>query len=194
PDWKTRGHGDFKNITHVIAHHTGGSNTPASEIAYGFPHLAGPLSQIHLAKDGTATVVAVGVAWHAGRGRYPGLPEDNANFHAIGIEAVNSGTEGWSPTQYDAYVRCCAAIVRRLGVGADRVIGHKEWAGAKQGKWDPGQMDMNEFRAAVAARLKGGEKVAGLSDAESRELLEKVRRIHHELTFGFGSRVADSEY
>ncbi|MBF6459792.1 N-acetylmuramoyl-L-alanine amidase [Nocardia puris] len=193
PGWRQRGHGDFRNVWGVIAHHTGGSNTPPSEIAYGFSHLPGPLSQIHLAKDGTVTVVAVGVAWHAGVGSYPGLPQNDANWHTIGIEAANNGTEGWSPTQYDAYVRCCAAIVRRLGYGAERVIGHKEWAGRAQGKWDPGQMDMARFRADITARLKGGVLMA-LSDNEQRELLDKTRRVHHELTYGFPSRVADSEY
>ncbi|MGW4742344.1 N-acetylmuramoyl-L-alanine amidase [Nocardia xishanensis] len=193
PGWRERGHGDFGEIWGVIAHHTGGSHTPCAEIAYGLPNLAGPLSQLHLDRDGTVTVVAAGVAWHAGVGRWPGLPEDNANFHTIGIEAVNNGTEGWSPEQYDAYVGCCAAILRRLGHGADRVIGHKEWAGSKQGKWDPGGMDMDQFRADVAERLKGGVLVA-LSDLEQRELLDKLRRVHFELTYGFQSRVADSEY
>ncbi|WP_054815435.1 N-acetylmuramoyl-L-alanine amidase [Nocardia arizonensis] len=193
PGWRERGHGDFGDIWGVIAHHTGGSRTPASEIAYGIPTLEGPLSQLHLAQDGTVTVVAAGVAWHAGRGSWPGLPEDDANSHTIGIEAANNGTEGWSTAQYDAYVGCCAAILRRLGYGADRVIGHKEWAGTEQGKWDPGAMDMDQFRADIAERLKGGVLMA-LSDQEQRELLDKLRRVHFELTYGFQSRVADSEY
>ncbi|WP_431954158.1 peptidoglycan recognition protein family protein [Nocardia lijiangensis] len=193
PGWRERGHGDFGEIWGVIAHHTGGSYTPPSEIAYGFTHLAGPLSQLHLDRDGTVTVVAAGVSWHAGRGRWPGLPEDDANFRTIGIEAVNNGTEGWSREQYDAYVGCCAAILRRLGHGPDRVIGHKEWAGSKQGKWDPGGMDMDGFRADIAERLKGGVLMA-LSDLEQRELLDKLRRVHYELTYGFQSRVADSDY
>ncbi|MGW4364611.1 N-acetylmuramoyl-L-alanine amidase [Nocardia takedensis] len=193
PGWRDRGHGDFREIWGIVAHHTGSSGAPAAEIAYGLPTLAGPLSQLHLAQDGTVTVVAAGVAWHAGRGAWPGLPEDDANYYTIGIEAANNGTEGWSRAQYDAYVGCCAAILRRLGHGADRVIGHKEWAGPKQGKWDPGAMDMDRFRADVAERLKGGALMA-LSDPEQRELLDKLRRVHFELTYGFQSRVADSEY
>lgn len=193
PGWRERGHGDFGEIWGIIAHHTGGSRTPASEIAYGLPTLEGPLSQLHLAQDGTVTVVAAGIAWHAGIGSWPGLPEDDANAHTIGIEAANNGTEGWSPAQYDAYVGICAAVLRRLGHGADRVIGHKEWAGPKQGKWDPGAMDMNSFRNDVADRLKGGALMA-LSDAEQRELLDKLRKVHFELTYGFTSRVADSDY
>lgn len=193
PGWRERGYGDFGDIWGIVAHHTGGSNTPSSEIAYGIPSLEGPLSQLHLAQDGTVTVIAVGVAWHAGAGSWPGLPEDNANFHTIGIEAANNGTEGWSDAQYDAYVGICAAILRKLGHGAERVIGHKEWAGPKQGKWDPGAMNMDQFRADVAERMKGSVLMA-LSDMEQRELLDKLRRVHFELTYGFQSRVADSEY
>ncbi|MFI9507580.1 N-acetylmuramoyl-L-alanine amidase [Nocardia sp. NPDC052566] len=193
PDWQERGHGDFGNIWGVVCHHTGGSNTPPSEIAYGIPSLDGPLSQLHLARDGTVTVVALGVAWHAGAGAWPGLPEDNANWHTIGIEAANNGTEGWSPAQYDAYVRCCSAIIRRLGYSADRVIGHKEWAGPKQGKWDPGGLDMDRFRADIQRRLDTQENLmAALSETEQRELLDAVRRMHFELTYPFESRVADS--
>ncbi|MFR9750483.1 hypothetical protein ACL02S_05545 [Nocardia sp. 004] len=33
-----------------------------------------------------------------------------------------------------------------------------------------------------------------LSDSEQRELLDKVRRVHLELTGAFQSRVSDSEY
>lgn len=175
PGWKDWGNGDFKTIWGVICHHTGGSNTPVSEIRNGTPNLRGLLSQIHLAKDGTATLCGVGVAWHAGMGSYPGLPEDNANYHTIGIEAVNNGTEGWSPAQYDAYVRCCAAIVRRLGYGADRVIGHKEWAGRKQGKWDPGGIDMDQFRRDVQARLNPPKKTIG--DIVSEGLNEIVKAM-----------------
>jgi hypothetical protein len=40
-------------------------------------------------------------------------------------------------------------------LGSDRVIGHKEYAGAAQGKWDPGNMDMNWFRGEVGKALHG---------------------------------------
>lgn len=153
PGWRQRGHGDFGAIWGIVVHHTGASRTPPSEIAKGLPQLKGPLSQLHLAQDGTVTVVAVGVAWHAGVGSWPGLPEDNANWHTIGIEAANNGTEGWSDEQYGAYVGCCAAILRKLGFDAAHVIGHKEWAGLKQGKWDPGGIDMDRFRADVQRQI-----------------------------------------
>ncbi|MGV0836143.1 peptidoglycan recognition protein family protein [Mycolicibacterium thermoresistibile] len=158
--WRTRGHGDFRDIRGVMVHHTGADHATAASIAYGRPDLPGPLSQLHIARDGTVTVVAVGVAWHAGVGQYPWLPTNMANWHMIGIECANSGTSptaphrsNWPDAQYDALVTSCAALNRRLGQPADRTIGHKEYAGRAQGKWDPGAIDMNILRADIQARI-----------------------------------------
>ncbi|CAB0624351.1 N-acetylmuramoyl-L-alanine amidase [Corynebacterium diphtheriae] len=108
-------------------------------------------SQIHLNRDGTAVIVGAGIAWHAGRGSYQGWPTDNANQVAIGIEAASSGTSPWPPAQLDAYYRTCAAILWYLGKPAtpQTLLGHKEYSGAAQGKWDPGGIDMNDFRRNV---------------------------------------------
>jgi N-acetyl-anhydromuramyl-L-alanine amidase AmpD len=143
-----------------MVHHTGSDNTTAASIADGRPDLAGPLSQLHIARDGTVTVVAVGVAWHAGIGMYPWLPTNMGNWHMIGIECANSGTsptaphrENWPDAQYFALVRCCAAINRRLAQTAARTIGHKEYAGRAQGKWDPGAIDMDILRDDIQAQI-----------------------------------------
>lgn len=153
PGAMQRGHGDFGAIWGVIAHHTGASGTPGPGPIARHPQL-GLASQLHLARDGRLTLCGVGIAWHAGRGSWPGLPNNDANRLTIGIEAENNGTEGWSPAQYDAYVRATAAILRKLGHDSSHVIGHKEWAGREQGKWDPGGMDMPKFRADVQARIR----------------------------------------
>ncbi|WP_228822294.1 peptidoglycan recognition protein family protein [Nocardia farcinica] len=153
PGWRDRGHGDFGAIWGVIAHHTG-SNPPSNNPGHIAQHpQLGLASQLHLSRDGVYTVCGVGIAWHAGDGSYPGLPTDDANRFTIGIEAENNGTEGWSPRQYTAYVKGVAAILRKLGHNSSRVIGHKEWAGASQGKWDPGGMDMDRFRRDVQAQI-----------------------------------------
>lgn len=155
PGWRDRGHGDFGSIWGVVAHHTG-NPPPGNNPGYIANHpTLGLCSQLHLARNGTFTVCGVGIAYHAGAGAYPGLPTNNANGVTIGIEAENNGTEGWSPAQYSAYVRGVAAILTKLGKGAGNVIGHKEWAGAAQGKWDPGGMDMNRFRADVEKAMNG---------------------------------------
>ncbi len=158
PGWRDRGHGDFKDIRGVMVHHTGSDRATAASIARGRPDLPGPLSQLHIARDGTTTVVAVGVAWHAGVGMYPWLPTNMANWHTIGIECANSGTSptashrtNWPDAQYDALVRSCAAINRRLAQNSSRTIGHKEYAGRAQGKWDPGAIDMDILRNDIQA-------------------------------------------
>jgi N-acetyl-anhydromuramyl-L-alanine amidase AmpD len=160
PGWRNRGHGDFKDIRGVMVHHTGSDNATAASIANGRPDLAGPVSQLHIARDGTVTVVAVGVAWHAGVGMYPWLPTNMGNWHMIGIECANSGTSPtaphrthWSDEQYFALVNCCAAVNRRLSQTSARTIGHKEYAGRAQGKWDPGAINMDIPRADIQARI-----------------------------------------
>lgn len=162
--WQDSGHGDFADIRGVMVHHTGNSRESAQSIRNGRPDLAGPLSNLHIGPDGTVTIVAVGVCWHAGRGSYPWLPTDNANQHMIGIEcawpdiAANGSynpAQKWPDKQIIAMRDTCAALVQKLGFDASRVIGHKEYAGAAQGKWDPGNIDMNWFRGEVQKDLNG---------------------------------------
>ena len=150
--WDTWGMGDFNRIWGVVVHHTGANNTSAEYIARN-AGLSGALSsQIHLAKDGVATMCGVGVAWHAGAGAYPGIATNAANQVTIGIEAVSDG-QGWPEAQLDAYHRIVAAILWYLGLDSSRCIAHHEWAGATQRKWDPGlhgkPMPMGPFREAV---------------------------------------------
>lgn len=160
PGWRGRGHGDFKDIRGVMVHHTGSDTASAASIANGRPDLPGPLSQLHIARDGTVTVVAAGVAWHAGAGMYPWLPTNMANWHMIGIECANSGTSvtarhrtNWPDAQYRALVDSCAAINRRLAQNSSRTIGHREYAGRAQGKWDPGAIDMDTLRSDIQRRI-----------------------------------------
>lgn len=164
PGWQNRGHGDFKDIRGVMVHHTGNSRETAQSIANGRPDLPGPLSNLHIAPDGTVTIVAVGVCWHAGSGSYPWLPTNNANWHMIGIECAwptiradgsYDSAERWPDAQIIAMRATCAALATKLGVPATRVIGHKEYAGATQGKWDPGNLDMPWFRGEVAKDMRG---------------------------------------
>ncbi|CAB0765535.1 N-acetylmuramoyl-L-alanine amidase [Corynebacterium ulcerans] len=149
PGWKDRGHGDFGVIQGVFAHHTGTNKDIPGYIA-SHPDL-GLCSQIHLNRDGTAVIVGAGIAWHAGQGSYAGWPTNDANRVSIGIEAASDGTSPWPQAQLDAYYRCCAAILWYLGKPAtpQTLLGHKEYSGAAQGKWDPGGIDMDDFRKKV---------------------------------------------
>lgn len=180
PGWKVRGHGDFGRIQGVIAHHTGSNTTPAHFIA-NHPQL-GLCSQIHLARDGVATICGAGIAWHAGRGSAPGWPTDNANSVSIGIEAQSDGTSPWPEVQLKSYYRICAAILWYLGkdsASPANLLGHKEYSGRTQGKWDPGGIDMDSFRSAVSKemrRLQTGkpEEKVGLAPDE-RQSIDDIR-------------------
>ncbi|WP_235900638.1 peptidoglycan recognition protein family protein [Lolliginicoccus suaedae] len=162
--WRTRGHGAFRDIRGVMAHHTaGGTPNDWRVVLEGRPDLPGPLSNLVLEKDGTFRVIAAGVCWHAGRGNWPGWPANNANFHVLGIEAVSSGrpdSQGrydWTVEQLDAYARGCAVLVVQAGFPVRNVVGHKEYSA--EGKIDPAGFDMDVFRAEVGRiveRIRAG--------------------------------------
>jgi len=159
PGWQTRGHGDVGPIVGVICHHTAGTkngNMPSLKtVTDGRPGLSGPLAQLGLGRDGTYYVIAAGKCYHAGKGSWQGQTQGNTRF--IGIEAENTGLANdtpWPAVQLDAYQRGVAAILAHIGKGAEFCAGHKEFALPKGRKTDP-DFDMDAFRAAVAAHLKG---------------------------------------
>lgn len=158
PGWKTRGRpGDFKPKG-VLCHHTGGG-ADGYDYAYwmavtGRSDLSAPLAQLGLDRKGTYYVQAAGRANHAGRCKpiagltvEPGETYGDGNEQLIGIEAMNTGSEGWTAAQYGAYVRGVAAITSHYGWRI--VLGHKETS--LSGKPDPGLIDMDKFRRDVAA-------------------------------------------
>jgi len=192
PDWQSYGHGDYGPIWGVMVHHTGSARADAMSIRNGRPDLEGPLSNLHIAQDGTVTIVAAGVCWHAGAGSYPGIPTDGGNQVLIGIEcawprdtSITPATqtrERWPDAEIISMRDTVAQILTKLGVGSDRVIAHKEYAGARQGKWDPGNLDMDWFRREVAKAQRGDFKKAEPKvavpqyprDWTDRELLEAI--------------------
>lgn len=149
PGWRDRGHGDFADLRGVLCHHTAGGGPNDWQIVQnGRPGLDGPLAQLVLERDGAYRVIAAGVCWHAGRGSHPGWPTNNANYHVIGIEAVNNGVgQAWPAVQLDAYKRGAAAILRRIGRDAGDCVAHREYS--SEGKIDPAGIDMDEFRRGV---------------------------------------------
>ena len=178
--WKNRGHGDFKDLRGVLCHHTaGGGSNDWNIVQNGRPDLPGPLAQLVLERDGTYRVIAAGVCWHAGAGDWPGWPTNNANWHVIGIEAVNNGVgQEWPEVQLDAYYRGCAAILRKMELGKGSCVAHKEYS--SQGKIDPAfinpNIHMNEFRDRVQGFIDAGAtggKTGGLEMAEAQEILNQ---------------------
>ena len=183
PGWEFRGHGDFKDVRGVMNHHTGNDRETAQSIARGRPDLPGPLSNWHTTPDGTVTVVAAGVCWHAGRGSYPWLPTNMGNWHVLGAENAwpyirPDGTYNprhpWPRPQVIAMRNATAAVLAHMGYLQDRGIDHKEYAGRAQGKWDRGHMDPGWFRGEVRKDLNGyvfpGEPLEGESIPASTPL------------------------
>ena len=125
----------------------------------GRPDLPGPLSQLGFGRDGTWFVIAAGRANHAGKGKLPWVPQDKGNQFLLGVEAESTGRGDWTTAQKDSYPRGVAALLRHMGLPADRFAAHKEYAPNR--KIDPAGWpgDMTGFRALVANILSG--KVAG---------------------------------
>ncbi|UJQ86571.1 lysin A [Mycobacterium phage PenguinLover67] len=168
---RERGHGDFGAISWVLWHHTGNVNETDDGIAH-HPSL-GLAANMLIHPDGRVAITGFGVAWHGGKGVWPGIPEDGINQVSIGIECAHSGAHGdpWPAAQMEAMLRVGAAIEWFLALPADHEIAHKEWAGAenilginKQGKPDPIDIDMDWFRSEVAKRAAAGPSGQGEDD------------------------------
>lgn len=154
--WGSRGHGDMGAIQGVLCHHTAGplhGDAPSlPTVVNGRPDLAGPLSQLFLARSGVWHIVAAGKAWHAGAGAWQGVTDGNAHF--VGIEAENTGlaNDPWPAEQLDSYSRGVAAILAHIGAAPIMCAGHKEYALPAGRKTDP-SFDMTAFRSSVAAKM-----------------------------------------
>lgn len=163
PGWENRGLGDVGSIFGVICHHTGVRNPNKLNMPTlnslrngrkaepGLAALPGPLAQLGLGRDGTYFVIAAGRAAHAGKGSFNGV---SGNLRFIGIEAESAGipSEPWPEIQLDAYHRGVAAILKHLGKDSSFCVGHKEYA---PGRKDDPNLNMNDFRTAVAAIMSG---------------------------------------
>jgi len=163
PGWVDRG-ADMGDIVGVICHHTGtprDGNMPTLKmltdgvVQASGKLLPGPLAQLGLGRDGTYYVVAAGRCNHAGKGEWKGFTTGNTNF--IGIEAENRGSpaDPWPQVQLDAYRRGVAAILKHVDARADYCCAHREYALPKGRKNDPHSLDMDDFRAKVAALMAG---------------------------------------
>jgi hypothetical protein len=170
-DWVNRGTGGtMGDIWGVMIHHTGNINETVDHIRDGVQQdtgfLHGPLAQCLFTPDGKCHLIAVGPCNHAGIGSYPGLGTNNGNRRLIGFECCwptprpdlpkgYDPTERWSTPLIITLRDATAAVLKKLGYGSARAIGHKEYAGSSQGKWDPGNMSMDWFRGEVQKDLDG---------------------------------------
>jgi len=188
PGWKTRGRphstGSFDPVGNLW-HHTGAKDVNPNSIEddrdyaewlaeIGRSDLPAPLCQLSVARDGTIFVCAAGRGNHAGAAKATGpVRAGDGNALYIGWECHNSGSEGWSKAQYDAMVRAAAATSRHYGWTAEHNRAHKETSST--GKWDPGQLDMTDFREDVRTAMT--PKPAGPTKAQRKKARQKLETV-----------------
>ena len=146
--WRSRG-GDMLRAFGVVAHHT---VTPARMsdqavcdlLIKGHPGLRGPLAQLGLDRSGRYHVISDGRCHHNGYGLW--------GNESVGIEAFNDGRgETWPKAQLAAFDVGAAAILRRLRLPSDRLLGHRETDPKR--KVDPVGIDMEAMRRRVQQLL-----------------------------------------
>lgn len=175
----------------VLWHHTGSADAnPKStldDLAYakwlakdGRSDLPPPLCHFSLGRDGTVYVIAAGRANHAGVAKASGpMPAGDGNVMYIGVECQNSGTEGWSKTQYEAMVTLGGVLGRYLGTPSSCQRGHKETS--VTGKWDPGALDMDRFRLDISHALAATRKAPTMNAVQKARIkLEAMIANGHE--------------
>lgn len=161
PGWIGRGNGSSHDWRGGIVHHTatpyGSAIYPNQNaaLANGRPDLSGPLCNFAGNSDGTVTVIADGVANHAGAsGGYSMGPlptTSNFNRLVMGLEIIYPGTSPMTGAQY--HTACVwAKVVANVVAGGNiqYIRAHAETS--ITGKWDPGYapsrtIDMGRFRA-----------------------------------------------
>lgn len=175
PGWRTRGGLTF-NPQGIVVHHTANpdrSDAPSLNLCIkGRSDLPGPLCNVLLSRSGVCHLIAAGTANHAGKGSWRDL---RGNSTVVGIEAENNGRgEKWPAVQLDAFHRACAAILRHLNRDESWCVGHKEWTPRKI---DPAGIDMDAFRASVAALLNQEEDMAQVPQDEWEQVKAAVLKM-----------------
>lgn len=174
--WKTRGRpsstGQF-NPVGVLWHHTGtlqGGKEYAEWLAkVGRSDLPAPLVQTSVGRDGTWYICAAGRANHAGTAKPSGsVAGGDGNSLYVGVECQNNGAEGWSKAQYDSMVTGGAALGAFLHCTTAAQRAHKETS--VTGKWDPGLLQMDKFRADIGAAMEDDM----LNDADRQFIKDTV--------------------
>lgn len=195
PGWEHRGADLPGKPDTVICHHTATTAKARGDLptlrllVEGRSDLPGPLCQIALSRAGVVHLIASGKANHAGKGEWRG---QTSSARTLGIEAEHpGGTAVWTPVQYDAYVRLCAALCRYLEVDPNRVCAHREWALPKGRKVDV-TFDMDRFRHHVRTALAPTEEPSEMN-ADDWKRLEAMldRKLDDRLRILLRAETAD---
>lgn len=116
---RSRSTGGLDAILGVVAHHTAGSSNEASGERYSYDNATDrPIGNMHLRRNGTVVIGAMGAANTQGKGgplltSRGTVPINQGNRYMIAVEAHNNGVgEVWPKAQTDAYITLIAAICR----------------------------------------------------------------------------------
>lgn len=182
----------------AIIHHTG------TDYGYAFPGLVsstrpdlkgGVLANFSGNVDGSLTVLASGLTWHAGGGFGPSQGPlapyaNNRNYYTLGLEIVYPGSTPMTDAQYHTALKFSRAVADMFAGGdLEYVRGHSEVNGrGYAGKWDPGHkpgtaIDMNQFR--TDARNLGKVEEDMYTDND-RILMQSVAARVEGLAKGYG--------
>lgn len=178
------------DIRGAIIHHTG--------TAYGdaFPGLVystrtdmkgATLCNFACNADGSLTVIASGLTWHAGGGFGPNQGPlapyaNNRNYYTVGLEVVYPGSSPMTEAQYHTALVFSRVVADTFCNGdLEFIRGHYEVNGrGYQGKWDPGyapgtSYDMNQFRSQARSVVINPEEVEAMFDVISLPATDVVR-------------------
>lgn len=148
PGWDGRGNSGVSQISPVgaVLHHTAtGYGSAFQALVTGRPDLPGALCNFSGNSDGSFTVIASGLAYHAGRGAGPSLGPlspyaGNMNRYTVGLEIVYPGNQPMTDAQWRSMILFGRAVVDLFAGGdPEHVRAHAETNGRTgDGKWDPG--------------------------------------------------------
>lgn len=159
--WRTRGSDSYGPVRGVIYHATAdkANSGPADArddagavavIRDGRPGLAGPIACAYVNREGDWFLIAAGRCNTVKTG-VAGPLKGIGNSNIVGVEAENDNRgEPWPEVQLQSLRVGFAAILDRLGLSTARLAGHYEHQPPPD-KSDPFGIDMNVFRAQVAA-------------------------------------------
>ena len=146
PGWERRSRrgntGYTRHPTHIMIHHTASNTTAGNDVnymVYGSPDR--PIANIYIARNGDIYLMAGGPTNTNGSGRDwwgGGVPANDMNAEAVGIEIGNDGTgEPYPEPQLESARRVCVELLRADGRHAGFVRSHWEWCRDRGRKIDP---------------------------------------------------------
>lgn len=151
PGWHTRGSSTLYPRG-VMNHHTGAGSYNALLNYMSTGSSIAPLCNVATSRPSNGivriTVVASGKANHAGKGYLPWTGTNAGNNYTIGFENQNDGSQTWPQQQNEAIAIANDAVLRKIGVGVDRLADHKTYAPTR--KVDRVHIDLKSWQNYVA--------------------------------------------